>query len=318
MNIWTPALACVALAACSTLTTLASPASARPLQNVIDDAALQSQFEAKMAELLAKGDATPQEKLMEQLTRKSCSLELPAAGSTAMSPAEIYQNRLQSVVMCSKLNHCSDSKCVRAHSNIASGVILREDGIVLTNYHVVAGKQAKGLGMGVMTADGKAFLVDEVLAADKAADVAILRLKDAKGLTAAPVVSEEPVGNAVTLISHPAGNFFSLSYGRIARYCKDREDGSCTMQVTADYAKGSSGGPIFNDCGNLVGLISSTISISYRQLPVTIDPQSKSLGAAGKGKPPAELNGMPVVMDMNHQMTFKNAIASREVLEMIE
>jgi serine protease Do len=203
------------------------------------------------------------------------------------------------------------------HVNIASGVILREDGIILTNHHVVAGKQARGLGMGVMTADGKPYLVDEVLAADEDADVAILRLKNAKGLAAAPLVGEEPVGNAVTLISHPAGNFFALSHGRIARYCKD-EDGACTMQVTADYAKGSSGGPIFNDCGDIVGLVSSTVSIPYRQLPLAVNPQNKSIEVAGKGKPPTLVNGKPLLMDMNHQMTSKNAVASREVLGLIE
>jgi serine protease Do len=220
-------------------------------------------------------------------------------------------------VMISKLYHCASSECEKVHANVASGVILREDGIILTNYHVVDGKQAKGLGMGVMTADGKAFLVDEVLAADKDADVAILRLKNAKGLAAAPLVGEEPVGNAVTIISHPAGNYFALSQGCIARYRKD-EDGACTMQVTADYAKGSSGGPIFNDCGDVVGLVSSTVSIAYQQLPVVVNPQSKSLEVAGKGKSPSLVNGKPLVMDMNHQMTFKNAVASREVLELIE
>lgn len=313
MNICTPFLACVTLTAYSSL---AAPA-VRPAQNVFDDKALQKQFETKMVELLANETATPQSTLKEQLSRKSCKLELPASSNTALSPAEIYQQRLHSVLMISILRHCSDKNCVKAHAQIASGVILREDGIILTNYHVVGGDQSRGLGMGAMTADGKAFLVDEVLAADKDADVAILRLKNAKGLTAAPLVGEEPIGNAVTLISHPAGNFFSLSHGRIARYRKD-DDGACTMQVTADYAKGSSGGPVFNDNGDVVGIISSTVSVPYRQLPVTIDPESKSLGAAGKDKPPTQMNGMPLVMDMNHQMTFKNAVASREVLELLE
>ncbi len=309
-------LACAALGACSP-TTKPPAATPQPAQQVFDDQALRTRFESRMAELVAKGGATPQSKLREQLSRKSCTLELPEPGTTTLSPAEIYQQRLHAVVMIAKLFHCSSASCKKVHANIASGVILREDGIVLTNHHVVDGKQAKGLGMGVMTADGKAFLVDEVLAASAEADVAILRLKNASGLAHAPVLAEEPVGNAVTLISHPAGNFFSLSHGRIARYRKD-DDGACTMQITADYAKGSSGGPIFNDRGDIVGLVSNTVSIPYRQLPVAIDPESKSLEAAGKNNPPAQVNGMPLVMDMNHQMTFKNAVASREVLALIK
>ncbi len=270
-----------------------------------------------MAELLAKSSATPQATLNEQLSRSSCDLKLPASGRSAMSRADIYQQRLSSVVMVGKLHHCQSKSCKKTHANIASGVILHEDGIVLTNYHVVNGDAEKGLGMGVMTADGKAFLVDEVIAASKQADVALLRLKDAKDLCAAPLAAEEPVGNPITLISHPAGNFFSLSSGHIARYCKD-SDGSCTMQITADYAKGSSGGPIFNDRGDVVGLVSTTLSIPYRQLPIAIDKESKELQAAGKGHPPTMINGMPLVMDMNHQMTFKNAVAASEVIGLLK
>ncbi|HEX5789603.1 MAG TPA: serine protease [Luteolibacter sp.] len=306
--------ACIALVACTPLDKGRKPAAAPIL---IDDTALRTQFEAKMAKLVEGGGATPQTTLNEQLSRSSCKLKLPATGRTPMSPAEIYQNRLNSVVMVAKLYHCSSAECKKVHANIASGVVIHEDGIVLTNYHVAAGKQNKGLGMGVMTGDGKAFLVKEVLAADKAGDVAILRLKGASGLDAAPVLRDEPVGNPVTIISHPAGNFYTLSHGRIARYCKE-DDGSSRMYVTADYAKGSSGGPIFNECGDVVGLVSSTISTPYRQLPLTIDPKTKSLGVAGKETEPAQLNGMPLVMDLNHQMTIKSAVAASEVTKLIE
>lgn len=307
---------CLTLLVLACHTALAEPGK-NAEQTVLDDKLLVSQFETKMAELLEKGNATPQNDLNSQLDRTSCHIELPVAGKTRMTPAEIYERRLSSAVMVGKLYHCSSKSCKKVHSNIASGVIVHEDGMVLTNHHVVLGKQSKGLGMGVMTADGKAFLVDEVLAADKAADIALLRLKDAKGLPAAPITAEEPVGAEVTLISHPSGNFFCLSHGRISRYCKD-SDGSCTMQITADYAKGSSGGPIFNDRGDVVGIVSSTVSIPYRQMPLALEGEDKVLQAAGKGKPPTEFNNMPLVMDMNHQMTFKNAVASREVLKLIK
>jgi S1-C subfamily serine protease len=36
------------------------------------------------------------------------------------------------------------------------------------------------------------------------------------------------------------------------------------MSITADYAKGSSGGPVFNDRGEVVGMVSSTSSLYYQ------------------------------------------------------
>jgi len=307
------AIACLALASCATINQ--PPANAAgPV--VFNASQLRTDFEKKMGELIKAGEHTPHATLKEQLGRKSCQLELPKPGSRQLSPADIYRQRLGSTLMLGKLNHCKSSKCTKAHANIASGVVIREDGIVLTNYHVVDSEQPKLLGMGAMTHDGRAFLVEEVLAADKDADVAILKLRDAEGLTAAPVFRDEPVGNPATIISNPIGKFFTLTHGMVSRY-HDTGNGTCMMNVTADYAKGSSGGPIFNDRGDVIGLVSNTVSIAYNQMPVSIDSESKSLTPAKGGKP-AMINGRPLIMDMNHQMTLKNAVASRSILALIE
>ncbi len=67
------------------------------------------------------------------------------------------------------------------------------------------------------------------------------------------------------VISHPDGRFFSYSEGVIARYFTDRKNRAPRMQITADYARGSSGSGVFNQAGALTGLVSATTSIYYHQ-----------------------------------------------------
>ena len=284
---------------------------------IFNDKELRSTFEKKMGELVKDGEQTSHEDLLSQLSRTSCKLKLPSVGKERMTPSEVYRKRIDATLMIGKLHRCASEKCKKTHASIASGVIIREDGIVLTNYHVVANKIARALGMGAMTHDGKAFLVEEVLAADEKSDVAILKLKDAKGLPFAPVFRDEPVGNSATIISNPHGRFFSLSQGRVSRYHISSK-GVPMMNVTADYAKGSSGGPIFNDRGDVIGLVANTVSIPYRHVPLHVDAESEALEIAGKGKKPHMVSGKPLSIGTNHQMTIKNTVPSRAILNLIE
>jgi len=51
----------------------------------------------------------------------------------------------------------------------------------------------------------------------------------------------------------------------VARYYFDQSAKAPRLQITADYAKGSSGCGVFNDRGELTGLVSSTNSIYYTE-----------------------------------------------------
>ena len=134
----------------------------------------------------------------------------------------------------------------------------------MTNYHVVEGEQNRALV--AMTYDGRVFPVNEVLAASKPDDLAILQL-DAPDTAFEPVAlaPETPVGAAVTVISHPRRRFYTLSHGVVSRYHTEMIHGRKTpvMTITADFARGSSGGPVFNEYGAVAGLVRSTVSVYY-------------------------------------------------------
>ena len=108
------------------------------------------------------------------------------------------------------------------------------------------------------------------MAADEKYDVAICR---AVGIELEPVPlasKNQPVGTPVSVISHPTGSFYTFTAGHISRYffkpiSKTRS--VPFMAITAEFAKGSSGAPVFDPSGNVTGLVSSTRSIYYRDTP---------------------------------------------------
>jgi len=207
--------------------------------------------------------------------------------------------------------------------------------------------------MAVMTVDGRVFLVDEVLAADPIHDVAAIRLRDACGLAVAPVSRDEPVGNPVSVISHPRRHFFTLTSGYVSRYSMG-EQTNVVMNITADYAVGSSGGPVFNNRGDVVGLVSSTTSIAASNVrlnqgskggvldrlfgwcPVSRNemvapcqdegPSGGDHAPGGESPPPEDKKDVPIKershqgrcrtvnIPVNHQMTIKNAVPSRAIM----
>ena len=90
------------------------------------------------------------------------------------------------------------------------------------------------------------------------------RMADGETLHALPLNPDAPPGTPVTVISHPRQNFYTLTQGYVSRYFKRRSPNGkiiSQMAITADYAKGSSGAPLFDDKGNVIGLVKATSSL---------------------------------------------------------
>jgi len=246
------------------LSALAMPAGLT-VDRPVDDAALFQQLDRAVAALAESGKAPlPQEERMKQGARTTTAVPKLLAASTAPLTREaIYARAAASTVLFGTAYKCD--KCTRWHSSMASGVIIDPAGVIATNHHVaVAGK---GSAMGVLLADGTFLPVLEVLAANQRQDVALVRVDTAgKTLPALPVRTDLAAGAEVLCMSNPDNCAGYLSEGIIARYSRQpspKGNGPVWMQITADYAKGSSGGPILDHNGNVVGLVSSTDSVYY-------------------------------------------------------
>lgn len=214
----------------------------------------------RLTALKSEGRVIPYSELREQLRRKYVeqAYALPAPKQRVATPEELYVRCRDAVVVVGTLTQGGGTRQ-------AAGVILSSEGLVATAYHVLDRPDA--ISRGVMTADGRVFAIEEVVAASRSDDLALFRIA-AHNLTPIPLSQGDRVGAEVLMVSHPGGAFYMLTEGRISRYWAATHHGqvSIKMSVTADFADGASGGPLFNRTGALTGLVSWTNALSNQMV----------------------------------------------------
>ncbi len=224
----------------------------------LNDHVLYHYFEAQAGKLMEEGKTSTN--LLEQLDRKSCSCSLRASGRRRLAPETIVERVEPGVLVMGKFYHCP--QCNKVHFETATGFVLSSSGMIATCLHVLTKGELRGLA--AMTRDGQVFGVRKVLAADKLNDLAVLQL-DGSGFTPLPVSTRAPAGARVMVLSHPDRRYYSVTTGNVSRYfvLRLRAGPATFMTVTADFAKGSSGAPVFNESGAVVGIVNNTRNIYY-------------------------------------------------------
>jgi putative serine protease PepD len=188
------------------------------------------------------------------------ALPKPAAGATQVerpegSVAAIAAAALPSVVSIE----------VRAQQGVAtgSGMILKADGYILTNNHVVA-EAASGADVTVTFSDGHEQPA-ELVGATPDYDLAVIRVKE-KGLE--PLVlgdsDEVVVGDAVLAVGSPLGLEATVTTGIVSALHRPVKAGEAAeaafidaIQTDAAINPGNSGGPLVNSAGEVIGINSA-------------------------------------------------------------
>ena len=164
-----------------------------------------------------------------------------------LSLQEIYEKTIQSVV--------SISASYGAGSSTGTGVILTEDGYIVTNCHVVENAKSEE----VLLTDGRRFSA-ELVGQDEVSDLAVLQIT-AENLT--PVALGDSsvlrVGDSVVAIGDPLGVELrgSMTDGIVSAINRDINIEGRTMsliQTNAALNSGNSGGPLINCYGQVVGI----------------------------------------------------------------
>ncbi|MER7223738.1 S1C family serine protease [Streptomyces rubradiris] len=174
-------------------------------------------------------------------------------------------------------------------SSTGSGVIISSDGEIVTNNHVVSGASS----VTVRTSDGKRYTA-EVLGTDSSKDLALIKLRGAKGLKAAALGDSDAVrvGDPVVAIGSPEGLTGTVTSGIVSALNRDvtvstddnqgqdpdgdwpfrfggrefnGDTGSSTttykaIQTDASLNPGNSGGALFDANGRVIGINSAMYS----------------------------------------------------------
>ena len=174
---------------------------------------------------------------------------IPSVAQTtaAVSPENLYARCKDSVVTILTF----DSN--RAPLGQGSGFLIARNRIV-TNYHVAAGSSSAS----VVFSDGSMSAVTAVIAGSAPKDLVVLEAST--GSRTALSLGNElqlKVGETIFAIGTPRGLTSSLSSGLVSAFRQDQ--GEFLIQITAAIAPGSSGGPLLNSKGQVVGVTSSRL-----------------------------------------------------------
>jgi len=184
-----------------------------------------------------------------------------AAAMASATPAPAYSAQVYQVIQPSRV--LIQSRGVRAGderaSGLGSGVVISDQGDILTALHVVDDAEEIRLTF----ADGSETTA-QVVSTQPENDIAVLRADQLPGLLA-PAVLGNPnamsVGDEAYAVGNPFGLYGSMSAGVISGFNRsfEAEDGDRRidglMQIDASVNPGNSGGPLLNRSGQVVGIV---------------------------------------------------------------
>jgi serine protease Do len=191
-----------------------------------------------------------------------------------------------------------------------TGTVIDPGGVVLTNYHVVAGANTI-----TGTVGGRDYPAD-LVGYDRKRDIAVIQLRGAGGLPTAPIgdssqvaVGEPTVGlgNARGVgapLTHETGPVTALNRTVNAEdsLTGSSEEVNGLIEVAADVRPGDSGGPLVNSAGQVIGVITAA-TVTYQMGPggegfaIPINDAMAVAGQIRSGAPSATVHiGPPVLL----------------------
>jgi serine protease Do len=202
-------------------------------------------------------------------------------GAKILNDEEIYARRKKSVFLIGKSLKRKDTTGNIHYDFIGSAFAISGDGICVTNYHVLEGLIRKNDSIAnidstyfIETFDKEIYFIEKVLAYSQNNDLAIFKV-NTRGGKLQPLAPGKPAreGAEVYCISNPQANFYYFTKGMVARNSTSKSQlmvegrynpaGNLPirMEITADYGAGSSGAPILDKYGNLIGIVSATVPV---------------------------------------------------------
>lgn len=133
---------------------------------------------------------------------------------------------------------------------IGTGFVLSQDGLIATNFHVIEGAEK----LSVKSDTGGTYPVVMILATDKKRDIAILKV-EARNLPLLELSDSDKVkpGMSIAVIGNPRGLESTITEG-IVSAIRAIDDYGSVIQISAAISPGSSGSPVFDKEGHVIGM----------------------------------------------------------------
>ena len=197
-----------------------------------------------------QGDRTPTVVSVSNVTTKE-----------PLTAAQIYATYVKATVgITTEINTNVYGQVVQTAAS-GSGFVISQDGYIVTNYHVIEDASK----ITVTLVDGKSYDAT-LVGGDEENDIAVLKV-DATGLDTVVIGSSDNlvVGDQVFAIGNPLGELtFSLTGGYVSALDRNvtMSDGRRMNYIQTDTAinSGNSGGPLFDQYGQVVGIVSAKLS----------------------------------------------------------
>lgn len=193
---------------------------------------------------------------------------LPAPRTNPLTPAEIWQTAHRATLRIGWHYLCH--KCDHWHVNLAGAYPLTTDGIVATCHHVAEpGPDIREGHLIAVDSEGNVHPVTAILARSRTMDACLLRVD---GLKAEPLPLNDNIrpGDPAYLLSTPLDITGYFTTGIINRFYwnpKTQQQPPTTpegenlkhlrLNVSTDWAPGSSGSPVLDTCGNTIGHVAT-------------------------------------------------------------
>ncbi|HWX53246.1 MAG TPA: serine protease [Verrucomicrobiae bacterium] len=213
---------------------------------------------------------------LSNLDERGSFPELPSG--KIMSGVELSSTLKPLVLLASPTEKRWFQSSVGTSGLLGAAMILESDAhgyLLATARHVADGEswQGKTGPQKVMVSDGmNGWAVAQVVGRHKRYDVALLWLErhDGDAKFHQPIATYKSVqpGEKVFVIGHPEGLNFSVSNGIVSR-----TPGNDVLQISAPISPGNSGGPVYDEYGNLLGVVTSKVARS-------MEPEAENLNFA--------------------------------------
>ena len=260
---YTTILACLTLLGCNSakIQEVSSSVTIADGNTTINDSKFIDAVTKKAQKFIGSNHYTPFDTLqIQKLDRIEENSEVVISNfqSGKKTGNQMYYHLRESTMLIGSSYLCN--QCPNTHLSNASGFVIHEDGVIVTNYHVIEVKEQMNISA-IFASDheGNVYPVAKILSASQSNDIAILQLDtNGKKLRALPLAKEELIGEDVFMMGHPFSNNFFMTKGIIARKYISERSGEPKIAITADFGQGASGGPVVNEYGQIVGIVSAT------------------------------------------------------------